>query len=261
MPHSSLLFPTKKIVRVLSVVFLIASSCLVLYNIKNNKDQDVEVVEPFYSNAQESNAVEDPDDGRPTKFVSPLCKCDKEISVGPGGRAPDDGRFQWCSDESSFRGQHQKVISYSLYGNYSDDQVGKRYFPFLQNISLTASEQYPDWIVRIYHNFSSAYLKENAPVFKKLCHVFCHNPNVDLCSLHDMALRIGDAIVPIDPLLITGLNPKMYRFLAMIDPNVDVVVSRDIDSLIWPREVAAVREWLASNFTFHLMRDHTAHGT
>ena len=34
------------------------------------------------------------------------------------------------------------------------------------------------------------------------------------------------------------------------------MVSRDLDSRVSPREVEAVREWLATSRTFHIMRDH-----
>ncbi len=40
---------------------------------------------------------------------------------------------------------------------------------------------------------------------------------------------------------------------------VDILMSRDTDSPVFPREVDAVTEWLASNLTFHIMRDHPAH--
>jgi hypothetical protein len=64
-----------------------------------------------------------------------------------------------------------------------------------------------------------------------------------------------------DPTLLTGLNPRMFRYLVMLDTNVDVFISRDVDSLIWPREVDAVEEWLRSNYSFHVMRDHMNHGS
>jgi hypothetical protein len=64
----------------------------------------------------------------------------------------------------------------------------------------------------------------------------------------------------INSALIQRLNPRMWRFLVMLDPLVDRFMSRDIDSDIIPREVAAVSQWLQSNFTFHVMRDHPSHG-
>lgn len=42
----------------------------------------------------------------------------------------------------------------------------------------------------------------------------------------------------------------------MLDEMVDTIMSRDSDSRIIPREQDAVREWLASDRVFHVMRDH-----
>jgi hypothetical protein len=50
-----------------------------------------------------------------------------------------------------------------------------------------------------------------------------------------------------------------WRFLAASDPEVDVMISRDVDTRILPREVEAVNEWLASGKTLHFMRDHPKH--
>ena len=43
--------------------------------------------------------------------------------------------------------------------------------------------------------------------------------------------------------------------------KVDVAVFRDLDSVITPREISAVSEWLDSKHAFHVMRDHPNHGT
>ena len=51
-----------------------------------------------------------------------------------------------------------------------------------------------------------------------------------------------------------------WRFLPVSDPLVDVTLSRDLDSLITMREVAAVEEWLNSSHSFHIMVDHPGHG-
>ena len=44
-----------------------------------------------------------------------------------------------------------------------------------------------------------------------------------------------------------------------MDPQVSVFISRDLDSSITAREVAAVEEWLQSENPLHLMRDNPAH--
>ena len=46
----------------------------------------------------------------------------------------------------------------------------------------------------------------------------------------------------------------------MLDPSVEVMVSRDLDSRISSREQAVVEEWLdQSNLPFHIIRDHPGH--
>ncbi len=47
--------------------------------------------------------------------------------------------------------------------------------------------------------------------------------------------------------------------LPLLDEMVDTLMSRDSDSAITFREEEAVGEWLDSNKSFHIMRDHPAH--
>ena len=196
-----------------------------------------------------------------SKYISPLCNCGKEIAMGEETIQPDPDAFKWCSPESSIRGMHQQVITYTLYGNVHNASVAKRYYSLLRNISLTAERDYPGWVVRIYHNIRDRGGPERE-AHDQLCDIYCRFHNVDLCSVPLLVERIGNKTIPIDPALLTGLNPKMFRYLVMLDPNVDVFISRDVDSIIWPREVDAVAEWLTkSNYTFHVMRDHKFHGS
>ena len=51
------------------------------------------------------------------------------------------------------------------------------------------------------------------------------------------------------------------RYLPLLDPSVDVMVSRDLDSRPTTREQAAVEEWLNTGLAFHVMRDNPQHGT
>jgi len=50
-----------------------------------------------------------------------------------------------------------------------------------------------------------------------------------------------------------------WRFLALSDKDISVLLSRDCDSRISPREVSAISEWLSSDKDFHIMRDHPYH--
>jgi hypothetical protein len=52
-----------------------------------------------------------------------------------------------------------------------------------------------------------------------------------------------------------------WRFFAADDPDVNIMLSRDTDSRISKREVAAIQEWLSSEKDFHIMRDHPYHTT
>jgi hypothetical protein len=50
-----------------------------------------------------------------------------------------------------------------------------------------------------------------------------------------------------------------WRFLAAADPEVEIMISRDVDTLILEREVRAVDDWLASGCPLHIIRDHPKH--
>ena len=198
-------------------------------------------------------------------IISSICNCGKSIARRKSNDENEDSeKFHWCSPESSVRGKHQKIITYSLFGNASNNYVFQRFYSLLKNISLTAKNEYPGWTVRIYHNFRDTNNGSTIDVMANdfLCDVYCRFQNVDLCSLPNLVKRIISVgkKKTIDPVLIKHLNPRMFRFLVMFDPDVDVFISRDVDSIIWPREIDAVNEWLRSNYTFHVMRDHVHHG-
>ena len=55
------------------------------------------------------------------------------------------------------------------------------------------------------------------------------------------------------------LFPMTWRFLPLLDPMVDKMLCRDMDSLVTAREVAATTQWLNNTKTFHLMHDHPFH--
>ena len=189
-------------------------------------------------------------------FISSICNCGKKIPTS--NETVDPNAFKWCSTESSMRGHHQRIVTYALFGNAHNSSVFRRYYSLLRNISLTVSKVYPEYIIRIYHNVVE---DPDSEGYQQLCKVYCRYSNVDLCSVPALADRIGNSTTPIDPALIRGLNPRMYRYLVMLDPNVDLFISRDVDSLIFPREVDAVHQWLPTKYTFHLMRDHKGHGS
>jgi hypothetical protein len=54
-------------------------------------------------------------------------------------------------------------------------------------------------------------------------------------------------------------KPRMWRFEAIDDPEVEIMMSRDTDTRFTLREQLAVKEWLDSCKLFHIMRDHPHH--
>lgn len=120
----------------------------------------------------------------------------------------------------------KKIISFALYGNDPKYYLGAE-----QNI-IEAQKIYPDWICRFY-------CKKDVPNLEKLK----NNKNVEVILIED-----NETIPPI-----------YLRFLVADDPEVDIFMIRDCDSIVNYREQAAVEEWLSSDKILHLMHDHERH--
>ena len=124
----------------------------------------------------------------------------------------------------------KQVISYSLYGNHMRFLVGA-----IKNAEL-AQRFFPGFTVRYYTGKSVPYW-----VLSTL-NIF---PNTEI-------LRVNE---PEDNLA------RMWRFYAILDDDVDVVLSRDVDARLSLREAEAHQEFMDSEFGFHIIRDHpTGHG-
>ena len=122
-----------------------------------------------------------------------------------------------------------RVVSYSLWGNNPKYNIGA-----LRNAELV-SKLYPGWQARFY--------------------VGTNTPVETINGLHERGAHVIDMKKPGDW---TGM---FWRFEAASDPDVDVMISRDCDSRITAREVAAVKQWIESGSMFHIMRDHPHHAT
>lgn len=121
-----------------------------------------------------------------------------------------------------------KVISFSLWGNDPKYCVGA-----IKNARMSPAV-YPGWVCRFYAG-------EGVPddVLGELAS-FDH---VEIASI---------------PYVMEGWMGMFARFQAADDA--DVMISRDCDSRLTTREADAVNEWLDSDKTFHIMRDHPWHG-
>ena len=122
----------------------------------------------------------------------------------------------------------KKIISFSIWGNEYRYLGGA-----LQNVEL-ASYYYPDWVCRFYIG------KSTKRDFIKKLESFS---NVEIIIMDEM----GDY---------TGMT---WRFLSISDSDVDISIIRDADSRLHEREVILVNEWIDSNKSFHIIRDHKFH--
>lgn len=124
----------------------------------------------------------------------------------------------------------KQVISYSLYGKHSRFLVGA-----IKNAQL-AQRFFPEFTVRFYvGNSVPTWVRSTLSLF----------PNVEQIPVDEPEDSIA----------------RMWRFRAIYDPTVDVVLSRDCDARLSYREVLAHQEFLDSPFDFHIIRDHpTGHG-
>jgi hypothetical protein len=133
----------------------------------------------------------------------------------------------------------KNVIAYSLWGDKPIYWYGA-----LKNIEL-ANKYYPGWISRFYIDKNCR--KELIETIKgKDVEVFLVDPN----SMNNTSNWQTHSF-----------QGMFWRFWASEGEDVDVFLSRDCDSRISEREVSAVNEWLSSNKSFHIMRDHPYHTT
>ena len=119
----------------------------------------------------------------------------------------------------------KQVISYSLYGNQLRFNVGA-----IKNAQL-AQRFFPGFTVRYYYGKS---------VPKWVLSTLLLFENVELVKVDDEEDSVA----------------RTWRFMACCDPDVDVVLSRDVDARLSLREAEAHQEFMDSNFNFHIIRDH-----
>eukprot|EP00095_Tigriopus_kingsejongensis_P001170 maker-scaffold415_size178368-snap-gene-0.26 protein:Tk01170 transcript:maker-scaffold415_size178368-snap-gene-0.26-mRNA-1 annotation:"hypothetical protein DAPPUDRAFT_96285" len=129
-----------------------------------------------------------------------------------------------CGWRASLRGQGQRVISYSIFGPL---QGGGYFSGILENLR-GIRKLYPGYVMRLYHNAS-----HSDTGFQELCDIYCHSDSLDLCHVHSIDQYPG----------INNMFGMLWRFAPLADPTVSEFHSRDLDSRISEREVAAVKDW------------------
>lgn len=119
------------------------------------------------------------------------------------------------------------VITFSLYGNGEMYLVGA-----IENAKL-AKKFYPDFECWYYVHKESI----TEDIIKQ----------IDAFDNTKIILKSGNLL---------KCKPMAWRFEAIDDPNVEIMMARDLDTRILLREKLAVDQWLKSDKLFHIMRDH-----
>ena len=128
--------------------------------------------------------------------------------------------------------KNKKIISFCLYGLGSvRDKIRNYYDGIFVNYYL-AKKIYPDWICRVYIDYKVP-----------------KNKIDELFILDDLEIIVVKTDIPF----------MCVRFLPFDDRDVDIWISRDLDSIIRGREKQAVDEWLESDKSMHMMHDHKHH--
>lgn len=121
-----------------------------------------------------------------------------------------------------------KIISFSLWGDKPVYLVGS-----VRN-AIMAKELYPDFKCWFYIHQETV-PKDTIQKLEELDNV-------------KIIYKTGDRI-----------KPMTWRFEAIDDPDVELMMSRDVDTQILLREKLAVDEWIKSDKLLHIMRDHPWH--
>lgn len=119
------------------------------------------------------------------------------------------------------------VFSFTLFGSHDKYCKG-----LLKNVTII-EQKFPGWQVWVY----------------------CGDeiPEDILVDLND------HACVRLIPTKQSGMLNKFYRFFAIDDPRVEICLIRDADSRIYERDEACIRQFLASEKSVHIIRDHPNH--
>jgi hypothetical protein len=123
-----------------------------------------------------------------------------------------------------------KVISFSLWGQYERYFIGA-----FRNCEL-ALKLYPGWECFFYIRSDS-----NRNYIDKLRSY----PNSNVIEMESLDNKRG----------------LFWRFMPAFDKSIDVTIVRDCDSRLSERESLAVDQWIQSDRSFHIMRDHPYHNT
>jgi hypothetical protein len=136
-------------------------------------------------------------------------------------------KFSSTDLDSMIKSRDIRVIGYSLWGADPTYNIGA-----IRNAQL-ALYVYPKWE----------------------CWFYIHIPTVPQSTISELRKYPNVKIIEK-----TDFDaPRTWRFEPIDHPHVQVLISRDTDTRILLREKLAVEEWLSTDKSFHIMRDHPHH--
>ncbi|CAF0972490.1 unnamed protein product [Adineta steineri] len=149
-----------------------------------------------------------------------------------------------CSKEADRRGNKQRIIALSIFGPkenqmFVDEKFSEMILPLIDEAKLL----FPSWTIRLYADkFSINRLH--------LQNLTRQATNIDICNVDELPI-IGNVA--------DYLPGKLWRFLPALDPMVDFISSRDLDSPLTQREQVVVEQFIDSSYLFLSLRDHPFH--
>lgn len=150
-----------------------------------------------------------------------------------------------CNAEANHRGNKQRIISLSIFGPkenklFVDERFPQLIIPFINEAKLL----FPTWTIRLYAD-QSTINRLNLDNLTKT------STNIDICNVNEIPIlgNVGEY-----------LSGKLWRFLPALDPTVDFVSSRDLDSPLIEREQVIIEQFIDSPYLFLTIRDHPLHG-
>ncbi|CAF2381812.1 unnamed protein product [Rotaria sp. Silwood2] len=150
-----------------------------------------------------------------------------------------------CSEEANRRGNKQRIISLSVFGPKENSLfIDEKFSQFISPLIDEARLLFPTWTIRLY----SDELTIDRLNLKNLSQL---SMNIDICNVNQIPVvgNVGEY-----------LSGKLWRFLPALDPMVDLLSSRDLDSPLTQREQVLIEQFINSSYLFLTIRDHPFHG-
>lgn len=149
---------------------------------------------------------------------------------------PSNPPNPWCGNIQNIQQKgntFKKIISMCAYQPNINESLALWIINGLYDNEKERKRYYPDWVLRVY-------IPEQFPSIEPI--LLNINAEYARCKLPSHMDHI-----------------RLYRFIPYDDKDVSMLISRDLDARLGIREMMAVHEWMASDYSFYSMHDHSQH--